>query len=150
MVSVACAGSTTPPAAPVPVAPAGQTATVADVNTVPISAIAYEVSFDTMTAAHRAIQVAMRFKPASAGNVALSLPAWTPGAYQIANFAKQVTDFSAAAGTDSLDWDKIDHDTWRIPVAGSGEVTVRFAFKADSLDNAWSWSKDDFAFFNGT
>lgn len=150
IISVACAGATRPPADPAPVQSAGEPAGDAGLSTVPISGIAYEVRFDTMTAADRTIDVAMRFSPASAGNVALSLPAWTPGSYQIANFARQVTAFSATAGNDSLDWDKIDHDTWRIPVTGTGEVTVRFDFKADSLDNAWSWSKDDFAFFNGT
>jgi predicted metalloprotease with PDZ domain len=103
-----------------------------------------------MTAAERKIGVAMRFTAPGAGNVALSLPAWTPGSYEIANFAKNVSNFSAAIASDSLDWDKVDHDTWRIPVTRAGEVIVRFDYKADSLDNAWSWSKDDFAFFNGT
>ena len=115
-----------------------------------ISRISYEVRFDTMTAADRSLGVSMRFAVAGPGSVALSLPAWTPGAYEIANFAKNVSNFSAPRASDSIDWDKLDHDTWRIPVSRAGEVTVRFDFKADSLDTAWSWSKDDFAFFNGT
>nr|MDQ3081703.1 PDZ domain-containing protein [Gemmatimonadota bacterium] len=47
-------------------------------------------------------------------------------------------------------WDKIDPDTWRIRVGRPGEVSVRFEYTADSLDNAMSWSKPDFTFFNGT
>ena len=116
----------------------------------PVSRISYEVRFDTMTASERTLGIAMRFSAAAAGDVALSLPAWTPGSYLIANFARNVSNFSAASGADSLDWDKIDHDTWRVSVPRAGEAVVRFDYKADSLDNAWSWSKDDFAFFNGT
>jgi predicted metalloprotease with PDZ domain len=124
--------------------------TPAPERTVALSGIGYEVRFDTMTAADRSLGIAMRFSVAGPGSVALSLPAWTPGAYEIANFARNVSNFSAVSGTDSLDWDKLDHDTWRVPVTRAGEVVVRFDYAADSLDNAWSWSKEDFAFFNGT
>ena len=103
-----------------------------------------------MTASDREIGVAMHFAAGAAGDVALSLPAWTPGSYQLGNFARYVREFSATSGADSLDWDKLDPDTWRIAVPRAGEVTVRFEYAADSLDNAMSWSKDNFAFFNGT
>ncbi len=137
------------PIAPLP--PSGAIVTVTNPGpTVPVSGISYEVRFDTLTAADRSLGIAMRFSVATAGDVEFSLPAWTPGSYEIANFAKNVSNFSAARGSDSLDWDKVDQDTWRISMRRPGDVIVRFDFKADSLDNAWSWSKDDFAFFNGT
>jgi predicted metalloprotease with PDZ domain len=82
--------------------------------------------------------------------VLLSLPAWTPGAYEIANFARDVLNFSAEQRGTSLAWDKIDPDTWRIRPRGVGEVTVRFDYLADSLDNADTWSRPDFLLFNGT
>ena len=43
-----------------------------------------------------------------------SLPAWTPGAYEIANFARWVSDFSATSGGEATKWEKADHDTWRV------------------------------------
>jgi predicted metalloprotease with PDZ domain len=49
-----------------------------------------------------------------------------------------------------LTWDKLDADTWRIAPAGAKAVTVTFDYRADTLDNAMAWSRDDFAFFNGT
>ena len=96
------------------------------------------------------IHVGMRFNAANAANILLSLPAWTPGAYEISNYARFVDRFTAVAGADTLDWDKTDYDTWRVAVPAAGEVLVQFEYKADSLDNAMSWSKDDFVFFNGT
>ena len=116
----------------------------------PISNIRYEVTFDSALAQSRTIGVAMSFTAAGPGDVLLSLPAWTPGAYEMGNYARFITDISAVAGTDSLDWDKTDPDTWRFRVPRAGGVRVAFEYRADSLDNAMSWAKPDFAFFNGT
>ncbi|MEO8575207.1 MAG: PDZ domain-containing protein [Gemmatimonadales bacterium] len=116
----------------------------------PISKVRYDVTFDSALAQSRTIGVAMSFTAAGPGEVLLSLPAWTPGAYEISNYARFITELSAIAGSDSLDWDKADPDTWRVKVTHAGDVTVLFEYRADSLDNAMSWAKPDFAFFNGT
>jgi predicted metalloprotease with PDZ domain len=110
----------------------------------------YEVTFDSANAVRRQIRVALTFDVGGPGQVLLSLPAWTPGAYELGNFARFVLRFSAAAGAKALDWDKLDYDTWRIDPAGARSMTVRFDYRADSLDNALAWSRPDFAFFNGT
>ena len=117
---------------------------------IPIANIRYDVTFDSSRAQSRTIGVGITFTTAAPGQVLLSLPAWTPGAYELGNYARFVDAFSARAGVDSLDWDKTDPDTWRVNVTRAGEVRVAFDYKADSLDNAMSWSKPDFAFFNGT
>ena len=119
-------------------------------HSIPLSRIRYDVTFDSSTASSRIISVAMTFATSSAGTVLLSLPSWTPGAYEISNYARFVSYFGAASGKDSLDWDKADPDTWRIESTRAGDVTVHFEYKADSLDNAMSWSKPNFGFFNGT
>lgn len=122
----------------------------AQLRSLPVSRIQYDVTIDSAAAESRRIGVSMSFTASSEGDVLLSLPAWTPGAYEIANFARYIDRFSAAEGSDSLDWDKADPDTWRISVPKAGNVTVAFQYKADSLDNANSWVKGDFGFFNGT
>jgi len=116
----------------------------------PITNVQYEVTFTRETAGTRSLGVAMRFAVAGRGEVLLSLPSWTPGAYEITNFARWVSGFGAAAAGKPLRWDKLDYDTWRIRPEGAGEVEVRFVFEADSLDNAMAWSREEFAFFNGT
>jgi predicted metalloprotease with PDZ domain len=132
------------PAAPV-AAPAA-----AAMRSAPITNIAYEVTFDSATASSRSLRVAMRFDAAAGGGpVLLSLPAWTPGAYEISDFAKQVMNFAAESNGRPLQWDKADPDTWRIRSSG-GPVTVRFDFRADQLDNAKAWAQRDFLMFNGT
>ena len=128
------------------------TAPAAVVQSAPISDIRYEVQFDKSTAMRRQLGVTMRFTTTGREPVLLSLPAWTPGAYEISNFARWVSGFSASGGTGDrpLDWDKLDYDTWRIMPNGSTAITVSFTYTADELDNAKAWARPDFAFFNGT
>lgn len=119
-------------------------------RSIPVSRIRYDVTFDSSTADERTIGVSMSFTTAQAGSVLLSLPSWTPGAYEIGNYARFVTGFHAMSGADSLSWDKLDPDTWRLRANRPGSITVAFNYRADTLDNAMAWSKPDFAFFNGT
>ncbi len=115
-----------------------------------IAGIEYQLVFNRATAATRTIGVTMRFQASSAGPVELSLPAWTPGSYEITNYARRVSSFGAVQAATPLRWDKTDFDTWRVQVAAPGPVTVAFTFTADTLDNAMAWSRADFAFVNGT
>jgi predicted metalloprotease with PDZ domain len=116
----------------------------------PISNIAYEVVFDRATARSSSLSISMSFDASTAEPVLLSMPTWTPGAYEVSNFARNVSSFSAARNGGRLRWDKVDYDTWRIFPENPGAVTVSFAYHADSLDNAMAWARSDFAFFNGT
>lgn len=116
----------------------------------PVTDIRYEVTFTRATAARRLVTTAMTFTVGGSAPVILSLPSWTPGAYEISNFARNISGFSAEEAGNSLIWDKLDPDTWRVRPRGAGEVVVRFDYLADSLDNAHSWSRPDFLLFNGT
>mgnify|MGYP001209268814 FL=1 len=116
----------------------------------PLSQIQYDLSFTRETAARQQLHVTMQFTVGGTGDVLLSLPAWTPGAYEVSNFSRWVSGFAPSAGGTALSWDKLDYDTWRIRPAGARQVSVSFDYQADSLDNAMAWSQEDFAFFNGT
>ncbi|MDQ3136183.1 MAG: PDZ domain-containing protein [Gemmatimonadota bacterium] len=129
---------------------------VAAPHSAPLTNLRYEITFDSSTAQRRTLEVVMRFDVAGPGPVLLSLPAWTPGAYELSYFARWVSGFRPVAGTDAradaraLVWDKLDYDTWRVQPAGAKSVSVRFDYLADTLDNAMAWARRDFALFNGT
>ena len=122
----------------------------APLQSAPIANIAYQVTFNRELAKQRSMSVTMTFDASGTQPVLLSLPAWTPGAYEITDFAKWVSDFAPTRSGQALEWDKLDYDTWRIRTAGPGPVQVTFKFKADTLDNAMSWARDEFLLFNGT
>jgi predicted metalloprotease with PDZ domain len=115
-----------------------------------VPAIRYEVTFDAETAVERVIHVAMSFDVTNDDVVALSLPRWTPGSYNLDEFAQNVVDVRATQNEVDIRWDKADFDTWRVYPTGRGRVTVAFDYVADQLDNGQAWTQPDFAFFNGT
>ena len=92
----------------------------------------------------------MSFDVGGTGPVLLSLPAWTPGAYEISNFARWVVNFSPRVGrpADSLGQARLRH--LAASAGGSRSLSVRFDYIADTLDNAMAWARPDFALFNGT
>jgi predicted metalloprotease with PDZ domain len=126
------------------------TASSTSTASAPVSDVRYEVEFDNSAATARTLKVSMTFATSGTAPVILSLPAWTPGAYEMTWFAKWVSAFTPTGDGKPLTWDKVDFDTWRIRPDGAKRVTVRFDFLADSLDNAMAWTQPDFALFNGT
>ncbi len=116
----------------------------------PLNNIRYEVTFTRTNGESRLVSSTMTFTVGGTAPVVLSLPAWTPGAYEIDNFARNVSNFTAEETGASLSWDKLDPDTWRVRPRGPGEVAIRFDYLADSLDNANTWARPDFLLFNGT
>ena len=117
----------------------------------PIREVAYTVTFTRATAAARQFAVEMRFDAERGAPVLLSLPVWTPGAYEVTNFARWVVGFEVVdAEGRAVPWDKLDPDTWRIRPAAAGRITVRFRYLANKLDTSEAWTTGDLGFFNGT
>ncbi|HET7622251.1 MAG TPA: PDZ domain-containing protein [Gemmatimonadaceae bacterium] len=138
-------------AAPAALAQKAAAAASAEAQSAPIANIVYDVTFDSASAMRRSMHVAMSFDVATDAPVVLSIPAWTPGAYEISYFSRGVIGFDARGDRDrALEWDKLDYDSWRVRPAGSKKITVSFDYLADTLDNAMSWSRSDFLLFNGT
>ena len=115
-----------------------------------VSDLRFEVTIGPEQVADRRVDLTVRFRVTGRAPVLLSLPAWTPGSYEIANFAKNVSGFSAHQSGRALAWGKYDPDTWRVVPNGDGVVELRYRVRADALDVGASWTTTDFAVFNGT
>ncbi|HVH09886.1 MAG TPA: PDZ domain-containing protein [Gemmatimonadales bacterium] len=65
----------------------------------------------------------------------VSLPAWSPGNYEIQNYARYVRHFGAkAASGQPLGWDRWRKDTWRVAAPRTERVSVEFEYFADTVD----------------
>ncbi|HJU66230.1 MAG TPA: hypothetical protein VJ596_11160, partial [Gemmatimonadaceae bacterium] len=115
-----------------------------------IGDVRYMVTFDQATAARRTLQVSMTFTTGGERPIVLSLPAWTPGAYEITYFARWASNVAASGDGHPIRWEQADYDSWRIHPSGARNITLSFDYHADSLDNAMAWARENFAFFNGT
>ena len=120
------------------------------VRSAPLSDIHYTITFKGTQAIERYVDVSMSFAAGGRDPVLLSLPIWTPGDYEVSYFARNVSQFKASSQGKALTWDKTSPSTWRIITDNGGPVTVEFRYRADSLDNAQSWTREDFALVNGT
>ena len=116
----------------------------------PITNVRYAVTFNRMTAAQRSLRVAMSFNVAGNGAVLLSVPSWTPGAYEISDYVRRVTGLTITGEGGTPRWDKLDPDTWRVMPNGARSITLAFGYTADTMDNASSWANREFTLFNGT
>jgi predicted metalloprotease with PDZ domain len=116
----------------------------------PIANIRYAVTFNRTTASQRSLRVSMTFNVTGNEAVLLSLPAWTPGSYEISDYIRKVTAFTVTGEGGTPRWDKMDPDTWRVMPNGARTITLSFGYTADSMDNAMTWANREFAFFNGT
>ena len=105
---------------------------------VPLSAqttapVKYEVSIPS-PAAHL-FHLSAEFPSGGKDTLFVSLPAWSPGNYEIQNYARYVRHFGAKnAQGQALFWDRFDKDTWRVVTGKSDRVTAEFDYLADTID----------------
>ena len=116
----------------------------------PIADVRHELIVDRALLAEGVVELQLQFTVQGTTPVLLSMAAWTPGSYDIANYARLVSDFAVTASGAPLAWDKLDPDTWRIRPTGAGRIAVRYRVRADELDVAGTWGSEDFVFVNGT
>ena len=111
--------------------------------------VQYEVSVPTP--ATRLFHVRADFPTRGKDTLYLSLPAWSPGNYEIQNYARYVRHFGAKTpGGQPLFWDRVDKDTWRVTTARSERVSVEFDYFADTIDLSMARLTGEFGEFLGT
>jgi len=118
---------------------------------VPLSAqtVNYEVAVPSPAA--KLFHVKAEFPARGRDTLYLSLPAWSPGAYEIQNYARYVRHFGAKSPAgQALFWDRFDKDTWRVTTGRSDRVTVEFDYLADTVDLSLARINGEFGQFLGT
>src|SRR2546427_11242554 len=121
---------------------------------VPLSAqtpvpVKYEVSIPSPAA--RLFRVRAYVPARCKDSLCVSLPEWSPGSYEIQNYARYVRHFGAKnAQGQPLFWDRLDKDTWRVVTRRSAVVAAEFDYLADTIDLSLARIAGDFGQFLGT
>jgi predicted metalloprotease with PDZ domain len=114
-----------------------------------VAPVAYEVSVPA-PAAHL-FHVRADFPARGKDTLFVSLPAWSPGNYEIQNYARYLRHFGAkTAAGQPLFWDRLDKDTWRVATGKSDHVQVEFDYLADTIDLSMARLVAGFGQFLGT
>jgi len=112
-------------------------------------AVRYEVSIASATG--HLFHVKADFPTSGLDTLLVSLPAWSPGNYEIQNYARYVRHFAAHDPSGkALFWDRLDKDTWRVGTPNSAALTIEFDYYADSIDLSQARLLSDFGQFLGT
>ncbi len=79
----------------------------------------------------------------------LQLPAWRPGRYELANYARNMLAVEAVNDrSEPLAVQKITKDRWLVHPQGAAEVTVRYSYYAQQMDAGNSWVDGQFVYIN--
>src|SRR4030095_14442431 len=61
------------------------------------------------------VAIEVQVPPTEAADyIDFQIPLWQPGRYSVADFAKNVQDFTARSGNTQLSWTRVDDQTWRV------------------------------------
>ena len=79
----------------------------------------------------------------------LQLPAWRPGRYELANFAKNIKDLKVYDNDNNkLDFVKLNKDSWRIYCTEENQVVVKYSYYAAELNAGSTYLSADQIYIN--
>ena len=93
------------------------------------------------------VHVVMKCSIQKEQTVNFKMPQWTPGYYQLMNYASLVSNFNATGNNDQqLTWDKTNSNSWIINTKKQDAITVRYDVLADSAFVATSFMDTSHAY----
>jgi predicted metalloprotease with PDZ domain len=81
--------------------------------------------------------------------IALQLPAWRPGRYELANFAKNIQRFKIFDRQGkTVTYRKVTKDRWVVQTKGISELRVQYTYYAQQRDAGGSWLDNTLVYIN--
>lgn len=81
--------------------------------------------------------------------VALQLPAWRPGRYELGNFAKNIQKFSVLDDKGNpLRYEKVSKDAWIVHCNSCDEITVNYNYYAAEINAGSTWLDEQMLYVN--
>jgi predicted metalloprotease with PDZ domain len=110
----------------------------------------YHVSFENPLTFYLQIQLMVEVPAEATAPLALQLPAWRPGRYEIQNFGQKIqrVEISDAETDEPLPYRKVTKDRWEVPGAAGRSVRVRYNFYAHQMDAGGSWLDETQLYLN--
>ena len=110
----------------------------------------YHVSFENPLTFYLQIQLMVEVPAEATAPLALQLPAWRPGRYEIQNFGQKIqrVEISDAETDEALPYRKVTKDRWEVSGAAGRSVRVRYNFYAHQMDAGGSWLDETQLYLN--
>ncbi|MCC6383950.1 MAG: M61 family peptidase [Bacteroidia bacterium] len=95
------------------------------------------------------IEVNIKIENINTDNIALQIPAWRPGRYELGNFAANVKSFNVQnLGGENLKFQKTGKERWTIDCKGLSEIMVSYEYFAVKPDAGGCWLTPDVFYVN--
>lgn len=95
------------------------------------------------------LHITLHIGQADAPSVALQLPAWRPGRYELANYARNMMAVTAqTVDGQPLFVEKTGRERWLLHLNGHTEATVHYGYYARQLDAGGSWLDESQVYIN--
>jgi len=90
-----------------------------------------------------------KIKTQNNASLELQLPAWRPGRYELANYAKNVRCFVVTNKEgNELPFQKISKDRWLVRTENQEEIVVQYEYYANQADAGASYVSEDLMYLN--
>ena len=112
--------------------------------------IHYRVSYENPLTFYLQIELTLAVPTDATEPLALQLPAWRPGRYELQNFAQKIQRVVVedAATGEPLPYRKTTKDRWEVRGAAGRTVRVRYNFYAHQMDAGGSWLDENQLYLN--
>ena len=112
--------------------------------------IQYHVSFRNSLTFYLQVQLTLDVPAEATAPLALQLPAWRPGRYELQNFAQKIQEVTVTdAATGAVrPFVKTTKDRWEIAGAAGKQLTVSYNFHAHQMDAGGSWLDESQLYLN--
>jgi predicted metalloprotease with PDZ domain len=81
--------------------------------------------------------------------IEIQLPAWRPGRYELANFAKNMTRLTAVDGKGTkLAVQKLTKDRWKVSTENTAAIKINYSYYAQQMDAGGSWLDENQLYIN--
>ncbi|MFD1470571.1 M61 family metallopeptidase [Hymenobacter caeli] len=112
--------------------------------------IQYRVSYENPLTFYLQVEMRLAVPAGATAPLALQLPAWRPGRYELQNFAQKIqkVEVSDAATGQPLPYRKTTKDRWEIADAAGKELRINYNFYAHQMDAGGSWLDEQQLYLN--
>jgi predicted metalloprotease with PDZ domain len=106
-------------------------------------------SFSMDNPSKQYLDITLEIERVNEESLTVQLPAWRPGRYEIANFAKNIQKFEAfGADGQPVSYHKTTKDQWVIEAADQSVITIKYNYYAAELTAGSTWLDDSQMYVN--
>ena len=106
-------------------------------------------TFSAKNPANHFISIQAECTLSNQDKLTVQLPAWRPGRYELANFAKNVKDFVVYdQNRKRLFAPKLNKDSWEVECKGATSISIQYDYYASVLNAGATWMDENQLYVN--